>query len=56
MFTSRACKVLCYQYACCMTLAPQISAYKMMRDETQYQRGMLGERSITVCGCYAVRS
>lgn len=56
MFTSRACKVLCYQYACCITLAPQISAYKMMRDETQYQRGMLGERFITVSGYRAVRS
>lgn len=56
MFTLRFCKVLCYQYACCITLAPQISAYKMMRDETQYQRGMLGERSITVCGYRAVRN
>jgi len=27
-----------------------------MRDETQYQRGMLGEKSITVSGYCAVRS
>jgi len=27
-----------------------------MRDETQYQRGMLGERFITVSGYRAVRS
>jgi len=28
----------------------------MMRDETQYQRGMLGERFITVSGYRAVRN
>jgi len=28
----------------------------MMRDETQYQRGMLEERFITVSGYRAVRS
>jgi len=28
----------------------------MMCDETQYQRGMLGERFITVSGYRAVRS
>jgi len=27
-----------------------------MRDETQYQRGMLGERFITVSGYRAVRN